>query len=91
MSVVVVVVVAASNVAVRGGNLKDKEAGGGLGWGGGRPKVLDAGLLLLWSIVVAFIHGTVSGKGHGRCSKAGEFRGRAPQAFRCRCFAVVVG
>ena len=59
--------------------------------GGGRPKVLDAGLLLLWSIVVAFIHGTVSGKEHGRCSKAGEVRGRAPQGFRCRCFAVVVG
>ena len=36
--VVVVVVVVASNVAVRGGNLKDKEAGGALAVGGRSPQ-----------------------------------------------------
>ena len=40
--------------------------------GGGRPKVLDAGLLLLLNIVISFIRGTVSGKGRGGRSKAGE-------------------
>ena len=44
--VVVVVVVVASNVAVRGGNLKDKEAGGGLGARAQRlpPSALAGGL-----------------------------------------------
>ena len=75
----------ASNVAVRGGNLIDKEAGGGFGgegaapppqctrcWGAVNPKVLDAGLLLLLNIVISVIRGTVSGKGRGGRSKAGE-------------------